>query len=64
MSHYRITVVEVCSTTYEVWAETEKDAIAIAEDPNVEHPSRHECDQDIHPPKAVGVDVVDRKFEC
>lgn len=65
MSHYRITVVEVLSTTYEVWADTKEEAMKIAEiDTDVAHPKRHECDQDVHPPKCVGVDIVDRKFEC
>jgi hypothetical protein len=65
MSHYKITVLEVLSTTYEVWADSEKDAANIAEmSADVNHPKRHEYEQDIHPPKIVRIDLVDRVCEC
>lgn len=65
MSHYRITVVEVLSTTYEVWADNEVAAKTIAEmSPSIDHPARHETDQDFHPPRSINIDVVDRKFEA
>ncbi len=64
-NHYRIVVIEVLETVYEVWADTEDSAKQIARiDNDVEHDHRHEYESAVHPPQVINVSQVSIVHQC
>ena len=63
--HYLITVCEVLETIYEVWADDESQAIAIAtQDSRVDDPRRFQTDERVHPPAPASMSLVLRRHQC
>lgn len=64
-NHYRIVVIEVLETVYEVWADTEESAKQIAKiDADIEHDHRYEYESAVHPPQIIGINTVKVDHHC